>query len=120
MAVALPNIPEYAIAVLGAIEAGLTVTTINPLYTAGALHRNNLHVLVGNLFQNKFTDEISRQLVMSSPKMIIGTVEGMETLTTAKSIAQLSIPILAIKTDKHQTIPDGIINFSEISDPKSE
>lgn len=57
---------------------------------------------------------------MSSPKMIIGIVEGMETLTSARSLAQLSIPIVAIKTDKQQTIPDGIINFSEISDPKSE
>lgn len=52
--------------------------------------------------------------------MIIGVVEGVETLTTARSLAQLSVPILAIKTDKHQTIPDGIINFSDISDPKSE
>lgn len=52
--------------------------------------------------------------------MIIGIVEGMETLTSARSIAQLSIPILAIKTNKHQTIPDGIIDFSEIADPKSE
>lgn len=31
----LPNIPEYAIATLGAIEAGLVVTTMNPIYTAG-------------------------------------------------------------------------------------
>lgn len=40
VAIALPNIPEYAIAVLGAMEAGLTITTINPIYTAGELHRD--------------------------------------------------------------------------------
>lgn len=34
IAVCLPNIPEYPIATLGAIEAGLIVTTINPIYTA--------------------------------------------------------------------------------------
>lgn len=34
VAVCLPNIPEYPIAVLGAMEAGLVVTTINPIYTA--------------------------------------------------------------------------------------
>lgn len=34
IAVCLPNIPEYPIAVLGAIEAGLIVTSINPIYTA--------------------------------------------------------------------------------------
>lgn len=35
VAISMPNIPEYAIAVLGALEAGLTITTINPIYTAG-------------------------------------------------------------------------------------
>lgn len=35
IAICLPNIPEYPIALLGAIEAGLAVTTINPLYTSG-------------------------------------------------------------------------------------
>lgn len=31
----LPNIPEYIIVCHGAIEAGLTVTFVNPLYTPG-------------------------------------------------------------------------------------
>jgi acyl-CoA synthetase (AMP-forming)/AMP-acid ligase II len=31
----LPNIPEYAIAIHGAIEAGVVVTFANPLYTPG-------------------------------------------------------------------------------------
>ena len=35
VAMCLPNIPEYPIATFGAIEAGLVVTTINPIYTAG-------------------------------------------------------------------------------------
>lgn len=34
-AICLPNIPEFAIALLGVFEAELVVTTINPLYTAG-------------------------------------------------------------------------------------
>jgi hypothetical protein len=33
----LPNIPEYAIAMHGAIEAGIVVTFANPLYTPGGL-----------------------------------------------------------------------------------
>lgn len=33
--ICLPNIPEYGIILPGAIEAGLVVTTINPMYTAG-------------------------------------------------------------------------------------
>lgn len=35
--ICLPNIPEYAIALLGAAEAGVVTTTINPIYTAGNL-----------------------------------------------------------------------------------
>lgn len=35
VAVSMPNAPEYAIAVLAALEAGLVLTTINPAYTSG-------------------------------------------------------------------------------------
>lgn len=35
LAVCLPNVPEYPIAILGAMEAGLQVTTVNPVYTPG-------------------------------------------------------------------------------------
>lgn len=35
LAICLPNIPEYPIAFLGSVEAGLTITTVNPMYTAG-------------------------------------------------------------------------------------
>lgn len=35
IAIVLPNVPEYAVIVLGAMEAGLTITTVNPIYTAG-------------------------------------------------------------------------------------
>lgn len=35
IAICLSNIPEFPIATLGAIEAGLIVTTMNPIYTVG-------------------------------------------------------------------------------------
>lgn len=35
VAISMPNVPEYAIVALGAFEAGLTITTINPNYTSG-------------------------------------------------------------------------------------
>lgn len=35
LAVCLPNLPEFPIAALGALEAGLVVTTVNPIYTPG-------------------------------------------------------------------------------------
>lgn len=37
IAVCLSNMPEFPIATLGAIEAGLIVTTINPIYTSSKL-----------------------------------------------------------------------------------
>lgn len=37
VALYLPNLPEYPIAVLSAIEAGLIVTTLNPTYKPGEL-----------------------------------------------------------------------------------
>lgn len=35
----LPNIPEFVIICYGAIEAGLTVTAVNPLYTPGKVFK---------------------------------------------------------------------------------
>lgn len=35
IALCLPNSPEFAIAALGAIESGLVITTVNPIYTPG-------------------------------------------------------------------------------------
>lgn len=40
----LPNIPEYVIVCHGALEAGLTVTFVNPLYTPGEFLPRNLLV----------------------------------------------------------------------------
>jgi len=40
LGVLLPNIPENAIAIHGAIEAGIIVTFANPLYTPGGLSSN--------------------------------------------------------------------------------
>ena len=37
VAALLPNIPEYPILFMGAAEAGLVFTTLNPLYTAGEI-----------------------------------------------------------------------------------
>ncbi len=32
-----PNLPEYAVVLIGAIRAGCVITTINPLLTAGGI-----------------------------------------------------------------------------------
>lgn len=38
VAISMPNIPEYAIVALGALEAGLTITLVNHAYSAGLLN----------------------------------------------------------------------------------
>lgn len=35
VAILLPNCPEFAISALGILEAGLVLTTLNPIYTPG-------------------------------------------------------------------------------------
>jgi 4-coumarate--CoA ligase len=57
----LPNIPEYIIICHGAIEAGLTVTFVNPLYTP---------------------DEIKRQFENAGVKMIVTVPILLEVATT--------------------------------------
>jgi len=52
LAVCLPNVPEYPGVVLGAMEAGLTTTTVNPIYTAGKckfILRHNIHSFCKNI-----------------------------------------------------------------------
>ncbi|XP_055842281.1 probable 4-coumarate--CoA ligase 1 [Episyrphus balteatus] len=93
IAICLPNLPEYPIASLGSIEAGLTVTTVNPLYTA---------------------EEIGRQLTMSNAKCVIGTVKYYNVLKNACSIAKKNLPIIVIPTKNNESIPAGAINFFEI------
>ena len=50
MGILLPNCTHYVLGLLGAMEAGLTVTTLNPAYTMA---------------------EIARQLEMSDAKIIL-------------------------------------------------
>ena len=35
LATILPNLPEFPIAFIGCLEAGIRVTTVNPVYTVG-------------------------------------------------------------------------------------
>lgn len=93
IAVCLPNIPEYPIAALGAFEAGLIVTTVNPLYTA---------------------EEIARQLTMSNAKCVIGTIQYYNVLKNACTLAKKNLPIIVIGTESQEAIPEEAINFFEL------
>lgn len=48
LAICLPNMPEFPLIALGAVEAGLVVTTINPIYTAGKLPIHANRIIIWN------------------------------------------------------------------------
>lgn len=104
IAISMTNQPEYAIAVLGAIEAGLVVTTINPAYT---------------------TQEHVKQLMMSQAKLIIGLADGAESILLP-SVAELAlklqrtetIPIVVLRTSRMELLPSGVRDFAELMNLK--
>lgn len=100
IAISMHNEPEFAIAVLGAWEAGLVVTTINPSYTRAE------HV---------------KQLLMSQAKLIFGTASEVNLLQD--SVAQVAaevkmpgMPIVVLRTSREQPIPSGVRNLAELMD----
>ena len=95
IAIVLRNLPEYPIIVLGAIEAGMIVTTINPLSTS---------------------EEISRQLISSSAKIAFGMPDTVDALVMAKQKPALSdLIIFLVKSGIGiEDIPDGMFDFTEV------
>lgn len=101
VAISMPNVPEFAIVALGALEAGLTLTTINPAYTAA---------------------EHAKQLEQTAPKLVFGLVENVPTLLEAKRLAKLSadVPMVAVRTHVRQAMPEGVRDFAELMDLHSK
>lgn len=92
------SIEEYAIAWLGSSEAGLVTTTVNPWYTS---------------------EEISRQLVSSQPKVMFCLVENFDVVKKACTLADLpDTKVIAIKNGLSQTFRSDMISFTELMNPK--
>ncbi|KAJ8720367.1 hypothetical protein PYW07_012410 [Mythimna separata] len=89
----MPNSPDYAIAALGALEAGAEVTTVNPIYTPY---------------------EVERQITQSDPKILIGVAETVPILKDALFLAKKDIPIIAVKQDG-EVLPQNTISFQEFA-----
>ena len=77
VAALLPNMPEYPILFMGAAEAGLVLTTLNPLYTTG---------------------EIRGQLTSSEAKLIVTSEELAGKVEEATS--GTDIKIITIKNSR--------------------
>uniref|UniRef100_A0A1B0D2R2 Uncharacterized protein n=1 Tax=Phlebotomus papatasi TaxID=29031 RepID=A0A1B0D2R2_PHLPP len=96
LAVCLPNLPEFPIAALGALEAGLVVTTVNPIYTP---------------------DEICRQLVDADAQFVVTTVDRFDALKEACALTKRSIRIATVRHKATEALPEGAIDFAELVNP---
>nr|CAI5829799.1 unnamed protein product [Callosobruchus analis] len=88
VAILSPNVPEYMITCLGILEAGLVITSMNPIYTA---------------------EEVYKQLLDSSAKVLI-TLNSSTIAKTAKTAVKMTkkqLPIIVIK----EKVCMPIINF---------
>lgn len=65
IAIQLPNILQYPIAVFGALRAGLVVVSTNPLYTAREMHHHNAKHPLGDPATRRTAD-------LPTDSMIIG------------------------------------------------
>lgn len=94
VAIILPNLPESPISFLGILEAGLVVTTVNPMYTI---------------------DEISRQLKFSKAKALItcGTI-APNAVAAGRAVLPSNAPIIVVQDTKNSSVPDGTISFKDL------
>ncbi|KAK5643655.1 hypothetical protein RI129_007500 [Pyrocoelia pectoralis] len=95
VAIVLPNIPEYAICILGSLQAGLRVTTVNPFGT---------------------TEEVKSQILDTDAKVIFTTCQLGEFIENVVKQLPKRFPIVTIKTEMPDTIPQGTVNFQELID----
>ncbi|KAJ4444148.1 hypothetical protein ANN_05937 [Periplaneta americana] len=96
LAIIMPNSPEWPIVFLGALEAGIIVTTINPIYTA---------------------DEMSHQLRDSGAKAIVTISMIHSTITKAvKMVAGKTNPLVIIAPGFEQgsDLPAGTIDLMDM------
>lgn len=92
VAIVMPNLPEQAIAFLGCLEAGIVVTTVNPIYTA---------------------EEIAKQLTSSGSKAVITSSEVASTVISAVNKAIPGSKVI-VANDMSKPIPDGVIPFDDL------
>ncbi|GBP88154.1 4-coumarate--CoA ligase 1 [Eumeta japonica] len=92
VAVMLPNCPEFPVLALGALQAGRKVTTLNPIY-------------------KEF--EITHQLKLTQPTVIMTNNDCYDTITKALALINQTAKILIVDKPA-ESIPAGAIRYSEV------
>ncbi|XP_070492543.1 uncharacterized protein [Chironomus tepperi] len=93
IAICIPNSIEFPIVALGGCEAGMIVTTINPVYTS---------------------DEISRQLIDSGAKVLFGEASMSDILKEAVQKSKKPIKIVYSTNSPSESIPADGIRFDDL------
>ncbi|KAG8042327.1 hypothetical protein G9C98_004961 [Cotesia typhae] len=95
IAVVLTNVPEYAIIVLGASEAGVCATLINPAYTA---------------------KEIKKQLENSEAAAVVTSSSNYPIVAESiKGNSLIRLPIIVIEERTESPTPENSINFKDFT-----
>lgn len=89
----MPNVPEYILASLGIIEAGLVICTYNPIYTP---------------------DEISRQITDSNTKVMICIPELYPVIKKSIEMTGRDIKVVAVKAFGDVPLDQGVVDFNEL------
>jgi long-chain acyl-CoA synthetase len=77
VAIMLPNVLQYPIAIFGALRAGLTVVNTNPMYTARELkHQLNDSGAAAIVVLDNFASTLQQVIAETSVKHVIGTGVG--------------------------------------------
>ncbi|KAI4498247.1 hypothetical protein M0802_006733 [Mischocyttarus mexicanus] len=92
IALIIPNLPEWSLAFLGILEAGLVVTTINPYYT---------------------TEEMAMQLKLSGAKGIITGREIFHVVNKAVKNIQFGSSLIVVD-DQTGPMMEGVIPFQDL------
>ncbi|RZC27643.1 4-coumarate--CoA ligase 1-like, partial [Asbolus verrucosus] len=99
VALVLPNVPDFPIAFLGAIQAGLVVTTVNPSYTA---------------------DEMAVQFNDSGSKIVFTIVELLSLVNKATNSLKKKIPVVLAELKSGESVPQNCIKLDELCEGKAQ
>jgi PAS domain S-box-containing protein len=124
LAICSPNLPEYAVAVLGAGLAGGIVSTINPLYTAieltHQLRDSRARVLVvGERFAAKAAEAVPKTLV--EDLFVFGKARGFGKAAGAEPFDTLSecpLPLGRVAVDPREDVAAVLYSGATTGLPK--
>ncbi|CAB3255866.1 unnamed protein product [Arctia plantaginis] len=94
LAVMIPNCPEFPVVAFGSIQAGVVLTTVNPIY-------------------KEF--EIAHQISITEPKAIVTIQECYDTVKTTLKNCKKDIKIILIDNPANP-VPNDAIRYSEIAE----